>query len=58
MKEWRNVFWLAFGLYMGTLVIYTTFGSAEVQPWNSPQKPKLYPKIDDNLVPFSVVNEK
>lgn len=38
LSEWRLVFWLVFVLYILITFIYTIWGSAKVQPWNSSQK--------------------
>lgn len=34
LNEWRIVFWIAFGVFNVTNVIYVIWASAEVQPWN------------------------
>lgn len=34
ISEWRNVFWIIFGVLMSTNVFYLIFASGEVQPWN------------------------
>lgn len=38
LSEWRLVFWLTFVFFMAKAVIFTIWGSAKVQPWNSPEK--------------------
>ncbi|KAK9881230.1 hypothetical protein WA026_015344 [Henosepilachna vigintioctopunctata] len=37
LLEWRTVFWITFGNFMVTNIIYILFGSAEEQWWNKPQ---------------------
>lgn len=34
LNEWRIVFWIAFGVFNVTNIIYVIWASAEVQPWN------------------------
>ncbi|XP_063916931.1 sialin-like isoform X1 [Zophobas morio] len=34
LLEWRTVFWIAFGVFALTNLIYVCLGSGEVQPWN------------------------
>lgn len=36
-SEWRVVFWVTAAFQIAQLVIFACFGSAKVQPWNSPQ---------------------
>lgn len=36
LREWRNVFWIIFGVGLVTSVIYAGFASGEVQEWNDP----------------------
>ncbi|XP_055326919.1 putative inorganic phosphate cotransporter [Sitodiplosis mosellana] len=36
LSEWRLVFWLTCALHLSKTVIFTIWGSAEVQPFNSP----------------------
>ncbi|MEQ2265860.1 hypothetical protein XENORESO_013754, partial [Xenotaenia resolanae] len=33
LAGWRKVFWVAAGINMGGAVIYTIFGSGEIQSW-------------------------
>ncbi|GJQ83645.1 hypothetical protein Trydic_g14355 [Trypoxylus dichotomus] len=41
-NEWRNVFWVLVGVYALGGLMYLTFGSGELQPWNSvDRKPSL-----------------
>lgn len=35
MTEWRAVFWISFGIFVVTTVVYVIWASGEVQPWNS-----------------------
>lgn len=34
--EWRVVFWIAFGVFNITNIVYVIWASGEVQPWNDP----------------------
>jgi ACS family sodium-dependent inorganic phosphate cotransporter len=34
--EWRTVFWIAFGVFNVTNLVYILGASGEVQPWNTP----------------------
>ena len=36
MEAWQTVFFIAISMYLTTTTIFIIFGSAEVQPWNSP----------------------
>jgi ACS family sodium-dependent inorganic phosphate cotransporter len=36
--QWRKVFGIIAGVYAGGAIIYTLFGTGELQPWNSVQK--------------------
>lgn len=38
MIEWRTVFWISFGLHMAKIANFMLFGSAEVQPWDTPKR--------------------
>lgn len=35
LTQWRNVFWVTFGVCLASSVFYCLFCSAEVQPWNN-----------------------
>lgn len=35
LSEWRLVFWITFILHLSEIIVFTTFGSAKTQPWNS-----------------------
>lgn len=37
LHQWRLVFWITFILHLTEVVVFTTFGSAKTQPWNSPK---------------------
>ncbi|XP_063699068.1 putative inorganic phosphate cotransporter isoform X2 [Culicoides brevitarsis] len=37
INEWRLVFWIAFGVFMVTNLIYVIWASGEVQPFNNPR---------------------
>ena len=38
--HFRIVFWMVFGILLGTGVIYLFFADGEVQHWNNPNKSK------------------
>lgn len=38
MTEWQIVFWITLGIFIVTTAIYCIYGSAEIQPWNDPEK--------------------
>lgn len=38
LEEWRLVFWVTFGIFVVTTVVYSIWASGEVQPWNSPKE--------------------
>ncbi|XP_026478028.1 putative inorganic phosphate cotransporter [Ctenocephalides felis] len=44
LVEWRVVFWIAFGVFNVTNLVYILFASAETQWWNDPLKNN--PKMD------------
>jgi hypothetical protein len=33
--QWRTVFWIVFGVFLGTNVLFILMGSGELQPWNN-----------------------
>lgn len=35
LTEWRRVFWITFAVHISEAVVFTVWGSAVVQPWNS-----------------------
>lgn len=37
--QWRTVFWIAFGVFVITNIIYVIFGSGEEQWWNMHELP-------------------
>ncbi|CAB0029541.1 unnamed protein product [Trichogramma brassicae] len=37
LSQWRNVFWIIFGLLIGTNAFYLIFGSGNVVEWNDPE---------------------
>ncbi|XP_037051081.1 putative inorganic phosphate cotransporter [Bradysia coprophila] len=47
--EWRVVFWMVFGILLGTGLIYLLFADGEVQHWNDPKKSKQ--RTDDKESP-------
>uniref|UniRef100_A0AC35UDR2 MFS domain-containing protein n=1 Tax=Rhabditophanes sp. KR3021 TaxID=114890 RepID=A0AC35UDR2_9BILA len=38
-EDWKNILWLIGGLWLFVSIIFTIFGSVEVQPWNNTSKP-------------------
>jgi ACS family sodium-dependent inorganic phosphate cotransporter len=34
LLQWRTVFWIAFGVFLLTNLIFICFASGEVQSWN------------------------
>lgn len=36
LLEWRTVFWIAFGVFNVTNVVYLIWASGDTQPWNTP----------------------
>lgn len=34
IQEWRVVYWISFGIFVVTVIIYGIWGSGEVQSWN------------------------
>lgn len=36
LYEWRTVFWIAFGVFNVTNIVYIIWASAEIQPFNDP----------------------
>lgn len=34
--QWRTVFWIVLGVFLGTNVLFILMGSGEIQPWNDP----------------------
>lgn len=39
MNEWRTVFWVTFGVFVITTIVYLIWASGELQPWNEPEGP-------------------
>lgn len=39
--QWRTVFWIAFGVFVITNIIYVIFGSGEEQWWNTSELPTI-----------------
>ncbi|XP_030754320.1 putative inorganic phosphate cotransporter [Sitophilus oryzae] len=37
LKQWRLVFWITFGVFAVTNLIYLIFGTGNVQKWNDPE---------------------
>lgn len=40
LTEWRIVFWISFGLFIVTTILFDIFASGETQDWNDPLKSK------------------
>lgn len=36
MHEWRSVFWITFVILTISAIVYSLWGSGELQPWNNP----------------------
>jgi hypothetical protein len=34
--QWREVFWIVFGVFIVTNLLFIFMGSGELQPWNNP----------------------
>lgn len=34
LNEWRIVFWIAFGIFNVTNIVYIIWASGDIQPWN------------------------
>lgn len=41
LREWRAVFWISFGIFIVTTVVYVLWASGEVQPWNYPPEQSI-----------------
>lgn len=37
LSEWRLVFWIVFGVFIITNIIFVVYASGEVQYWNDPE---------------------
>lgn len=56
LSEWILVFWITFGVFSATNIVYILFGSGEVQDWNiqptlektAPEKESINTK-DENI---------
>lgn len=50
IEEWRVVFWISFGIFVVTTVVYSIWASGEVQPWNFRKEIKSteYGNVDYN----------
>lgn len=40
LYEWRTVFWIAFGVFIVTNIVYIIWASGEIQPFNDPMSMK------------------
>lgn len=36
LSEWRLVFWIAFGIFVFTNLVYVIWASGDIQPFNTP----------------------
>lgn len=61
--QWRIVFWILVATYVGGGLVFTVFGTGELQPWNNPERSndpatKKEPNVDnghthpDEVVPL------
>lgn len=48
LDEWRTVFWLAFGIFHVTNLVYVVYASGDIQPWNTPHL--MNKQSDDPIV--------
>lgn len=46
--NFRIVFWMVFGILLGTGLVYLLFADGEVQRWNDPKKSRRSVMIDTN----------
>lgn len=62
LNEWRIVFWIVFGVFNVTNIVYIIWASGEVQPWNEGYLPKKSEEngshFDDNLKSKQIDEEK
>lgn len=55
LEEWRLVFWIVCGVFLGTNVVFVVYASGDVQEWNDPQylrklkESKKKPKIKEEV---------
>jgi hypothetical protein len=35
MQQWRTVFWIVFGVFVVTNLLFVLMASGEIQPWNN-----------------------
>ncbi|XP_076263007.1 putative inorganic phosphate cotransporter [Rhynchophorus ferrugineus] len=47
LKQWRLVFWITFGVFAVTNLIYLTCGTGKVQKWNNPENNREKPNEDN-----------
>lgn len=47
-SEWRIVFWINFSMHICKVLLFTAWGSADVQPWNEPTEKKTNKHADDD----------
>ena len=52
----RIVFWMVFGILLGTGLFYLVFADGKVQPWNDPNK--LTQNIEPNRVHEVEMNQE
>lgn len=47
--QWRIVFWILFATYLGGGLVFSIFGSGELQSWNNPEKNESATNKEPNL---------
>ncbi|XP_037911071.1 putative inorganic phosphate cotransporter isoform X2 [Hermetia illucens] len=51
LYEWRVVFWISFGVFVITSIVYVIWASGETQPWNNPEKMKAIQAENGEIEP-------
>lgn len=55
ISEWRNVFYISCGFLTFTNIVYIIWGSAEKQPWDTPEETTPIENGDNEM--YKVKNE-
>ena len=55
ISEWRNVFYISCGFLTFTNIVYIIWGSAEKQPWDTPEEIRPIENGDNEM--YRVKNE-
>ena len=55
ISEWRNVFYISCGFLTFTNIVYIIWGSAEKQPWDTPEEIRQIENGDNEM--YRVKNE-